>query len=1534
MLCRRELVVPRRQTLELVTKDLIMAGAAKSHAPDSTKYVEYEEYVDFQLEKTRAIVKRTDILTTLMALGVGVVSYLLAFVVFDQWIIDGGFGYASRIGLLSIVAVVVTGTLAWRVVWPLLRQVHPLYAARVIEQSDPKLKSNLVNFVDVKLANAESAPTVLKSMQKRAAVELSHIDVEEAVDHRPLLRIAYVLLGVVIVAALYIFLSPKDVFVSVRRALLPTSSIAVATKTTITDVDPGDKDVPARTRQMISAEVHGEEAEQAQILFTTVDHKYVDEPVKMRRESPGLSKFLGELNGENGKGLLQSLTYRIVAGDARSVDYSINVIQPPSARVDEVYYAFPKYTELPEKTASGGDIDGWEGTVVTIKAVANMKVARALIVLTDSDDKAEKGTEISMHVTDGTMLSGTWKLEFRSDGTAPRYYHIRVRTENQKKDDIDSDPTLYALRIRPDQRPDVALLDPTGDLTRPANAVIPLVVQAADPDFKIRSVMLRGTRGGDPLFNQDVKLYREDVDLPARSFSTQYHFQLEPLGLKPGDRIQFWIEAKDNKHPTANRTNTTPINVMIDKPVSPEEVQKQLAKDEQNQQDQLARANDARNSDRSNPDQPEPRAGDERDVLPQPRQDQPDPGVAEPKDKDESRNDQDDNPDQKDKKNSPDQQRKPAKNDEALSKLLRKQPSPDQDEQNQKDEQQGASDEKPADRSQQEQGAGDGQKGRGQSKNQKQSKSDQSQSDRGEGDQNSSTGDQQGQQTKSGDESSNSDGGDGSKNSNKKNSKGKSQPNSGRENSEPGTEQKDKSQAAQKSKKTADSEESSGGDEQKPAGKSGDKKDDRNKDGSTDSQGQDDPPTKTGMKKKPAGKNADQRDSDDANSDETEDGQKKGATKNQDQKDKGAPDSSQNDGTGDQALGDQGKKDKPGKKKPDTNDAGADGDEQKPGNPSDQKKPGAKEGGSGDDTQSTDGEKVPKQKNQQQGGAGTKAADKSDAGGGAKDDQQSSGTPDSSGKDPKGEQSDNDGQGGDKGPKNGKGPKKAGDNSNASGPEKPAEDDGTAQDKPATGSEEGEATGDDRPGDRKNPRAGDKVMKKEGSGEGAKKPGKPDDDSERQKAKQKGAADEGSEGAADDAEHADRAPDDKKAREKTGKLDEPPSEKGVERRDDGSEKRPGQHPDAGNQPMKGKGREGGQKSEQSDAGEQGSGVASDQGKKGANKAGPGDKSDEAGDTDHADQKTGQPGSKQKGKGSSTKPSDDGAGEKQDAAGDNPGDKGGGKKGKGAKGGKSGQGEEAGDDADGKASGEPSGKQSGKPGGKASGESGKDGGKDSGGQPGSGKPSQPGKAGGSPQKSGGGISSNPGPGNKNDAGESDGAKGDDAEERDRPPRTEPPTPEEEAANLENARKATNLVLKRLKSQLERGEVDQEMLDEMGWKGKQDVEKFVRYLEDNLKQNADDNSPEAEARRMQFEETLRNLDLGSETQRRSGSVGKERAIQQIGTKSARPPREYEKIWESYTRSLSKTGEKSEPKSKPADKTNADKTNTDKAKKATTK
>ena len=101
----------------------------------------------------------------------------------------------------------------------------------------------------------------------------------------------------------------------------------------------------------------------------------------------------------------------------------------------------------------------------------------------------------------------------------------------------------------------------------------------------------------------------------------------------------------------------------------------------------------------------------------------------------------------------------------------------------------------------------------------------------------------------------------------------------------------------------------------------------------------------------------------------------------------------------------------------------------------------------------------------------------------------------------------------------------------------------------------------------------------------------------------------------------------KEPTDQPGKLDEPQSPRRSEpKKKSDPENRPGQPPDAGNPPLAGENKKN-QKSPQPDSGEEGSGEAAEQGKKGANKTGSGDKSEEPGDTDPSKQKTGRPGSK-------------------------------------------------------------------------------------------------------------------------------------------------------------------------------------------------------------------------------------------------------------------------------------------------------------------
>ncbi len=556
------------------------------------QYADFDEYVDFQLQKTRQNIKATDILTTLAGVVTLVLAYLLVFVVLDHWVIPGGFGYATRVLMLGSVVLLSSAWLVWRVVLPYFRVVTGLYAARAIEHSEPELKGNLLNLVDLRRADREAAPGIIRAIEKRAAVSLSRMDVDQAVDRRPLLRISYAMLAVVVLSCLYTVFSPKKIPPSIWRALFPTSNVAVATQTEILDIKPGDVELLARSQMEVVVDLRGQQPERVTLFYTTADQRYVEEPVELRQVEQDLKRYSGVVTGESGRGILQNLRYHVVAGDAKSRDFKVTVIQPPSATVDRVSYVFEPYMQFDPKTDPGGHIDAWEGAKVTIHATTNMPIKSAHVLFSDTEDTSVKAEEFDDVTIDqgGTRITAKWTAKFRSDGTYPRFYRIECRNE---KGEVDPDPTLYNVTINPDKPPEVVLLDPTKDLTVPANAIVPLMIQARDPDFLLRQIRLRLEKDGERLIEAPLIFQGE-----AKSFSTTFEFHLQKLRLKKGDTIRFWIEAQDNKAPVFNSADTNPVlNIKIADPVSEEEVQQQLEADKKQQEQLLEAARDDRNED-------------------------------------------------------------------------------------------------------------------------------------------------------------------------------------------------------------------------------------------------------------------------------------------------------------------------------------------------------------------------------------------------------------------------------------------------------------------------------------------------------------------------------------------------------------------------------------------------------------------------------------------------------------------------------------------------------------------------------------------------------------------------------------------------------------------------------------------------------------------------------------------------------------------------------------------------------------------------
>ena len=556
----------------------IATSSDRSHAP----YAEPDEYIDYQLRKTQTGIKRIDMLTAAIVAITVLIGYVLLFVLSDHWLFEGGVGGTARVLMFLPVIGFVGWLIGAKVVWPALRTVSGLYAARTLEASSAEFRSGLLNLVDLKQAGREVSPLILATMEKRAAVTLAKFNVDDAIDKRPLLTTLYVLFGIVVAFCLYSVLSPKKLGPSVLRAIVPFTNVTPATQTEILEVKPGDAKLRAGGILTVSVQLRGEVPADVMLLFTTGDRRFVDEPVQLGATTdPTL--FEGTL-GNDGHGLLQSFTYYVVAGDARSPEYRVEIITPPSATVTEVRYDYPEYTELDQSTQMGGAIDVWERTAITITAATNVSVKRAKLEFDDTEDFASSYDGPSPKIEEsGKRLRVEWRVNPRErDGKFPKFYRIKVW---DAEDTPDPKPAVYPINVRIDQPPQVVLIDPTMNLELPANGTVPLVVAARDQDFKLRTVSLKIARDENDVTDETL------FDGSQSEVSLKHDFQLEPLRLREGDKIRIWVEAQDNRLPTHNLAKTPPIEITIKNKVSKEEAKKQLEQEKKEQQQRIDEAN-------------------------------------------------------------------------------------------------------------------------------------------------------------------------------------------------------------------------------------------------------------------------------------------------------------------------------------------------------------------------------------------------------------------------------------------------------------------------------------------------------------------------------------------------------------------------------------------------------------------------------------------------------------------------------------------------------------------------------------------------------------------------------------------------------------------------------------------------------------------------------------------------------------------------------------------------------------------------------
>ena len=474
-----------------------------------------------------------------------------------------------------------------------------------------------MNLIDARAAGQNVSPQILSAMEKRAAISMSHTNVDEAVDRRPLMCACYAVLALVVVFSLYTLFTPKKVSTSIWRALFPASAVEAPTQTVIGKVSPGDVQVIPGTRLEVLADITGDVPEKVVLRYSTADREFVDEPIEMRELPDMPRRYRAEIIGANGEGIQQDLNYSIIAGDDRSPSYAVTVFQPPSAEIVELQYSYPAYMDREPKTRTSGNIDEYEGVRVTFIAEGNMPLKSATIAFHDDQGTDFRAESLPMSVMNAgrTRFRANWVLNIPvDDGLYPHYYTIECKN---KRGESDPNPTRWPIRIHPDQRPEVLIVNPRErELERPANAILPLTAAARD-DFKVQKLILWKQLNDNPPVKH-IALY-EGGDA---SLSVDYEWRLnEGWELKTGDKISYWVEAEDNRTPEAGRRNSDKYTILV-RPEQPEKaIQEQLEADRRPQEPDSENSDPSeKNSDdfpKPNNERPKDQNGQEENQNPQ-----------------------------------------------------------------------------------------------------------------------------------------------------------------------------------------------------------------------------------------------------------------------------------------------------------------------------------------------------------------------------------------------------------------------------------------------------------------------------------------------------------------------------------------------------------------------------------------------------------------------------------------------------------------------------------------------------------------------------------------------------------------------------------------------------------------------------------------------------------------------------------------------------------------------------------------------------
>jgi hypothetical protein len=454
-------------------------------------------------------------------------------------------------------------------------RIHPLYAAKIVEEAIPELKNRLISWWELK-HEPQSAPRgVVAAVGRQAVAQLRTHDSSALLDTRPMIIAIGIALSLTVFVSLYSLVAPRSAWTTAERILFPWKTIAPPARVKINQVQPGSSVVPQSLPCPIFVEASGLLSdEKVFVRFTSADRQILDQRLELAPKIVG-STYEGTLTTD-GRGVQQDVEYWIEAGDTVAGPYSLKVNPLPQWTIDKIRLTYPAYTKLPasEQTADG-NIEAVEGTLVELNGSLSGEANKSFIEFFSltADGKPQRSLRSQPMSLEGSQgkAAFTVRLNGQKDNPTLETYTLRAIDAGGNSE---PNPLFYPLRVTGDFAPEIQLTASSeSPLKASSKGSLSVQINALDPDFGLANVDLEIRKGNFVLETLKLLEQPEGVRDP---WNKKFQIRLAKWRLQSGEKLTLTAIAKDNRRQPGtdtleqNVTRSSSLEVEITEPTPAE----------------------------------------------------------------------------------------------------------------------------------------------------------------------------------------------------------------------------------------------------------------------------------------------------------------------------------------------------------------------------------------------------------------------------------------------------------------------------------------------------------------------------------------------------------------------------------------------------------------------------------------------------------------------------------------------------------------------------------------------------------------------------------------------------------------------------------------------------------------------------------------------------------------------------------------------------------------------------------------------------